>query len=603
MEVNRRTAGAMLLGSAVALRSTSALGALATRPSAPDLSPSSWPSGEYESYARAQLNDRTAAGSAIGYHGAVTVAYNALAARAGLEALKQGGSAIDAAMTTALAQVALTAGAPISYFGIMSLVYFEAKTGKVHTMNAEWNTVAGELEPLSIPGGYDIASEEGRRGSGKPSGRTALVGGFMKGVEAAHKRFGKLPFASLFGPAIFVAENGMAVSREMADLLRFRREDLARLPETRATFLKPDGSSYARGETFRQPALAATLRQIASEGADHMYGGAWGRKLVKRLQAEGGKMTLDDLKAYEVLWSEAQVAPLANGYSVATNPWPNAGGTALIEAQNLAIVSGLANGPHWTEDGTALRKALDICTIGYVSELPKEAIEQIFPGVDMSPRARVTMSHAEQIWEKMRTGAQLVPFVPAKPRHSDDVVAIDSEGNIAAITHSINTLFWGKTGIAIDGITVSDAGSYQQQAIAATGPGKRMPAATETGILFRDGRPVIGFASMGVGLHHRTFQCLQNVTAFGMSVEQAINTADFFLPSLDPKTLQQTIHVPAGRFALEVLDETGFAYREVPLSEIRTGGEGKWVAISRDPRTRMLHAASHNRSNSDAVAF
>jgi gamma-glutamyltranspeptidase/glutathione hydrolase len=531
------------------------------------------------------------------------VAYNALAARAGLEALKQGGSAIDAAMTTALAQVALTAGAPISYFGIMSLVYFEAKTGKVHTMNAEWNTVAGELEPLSIPGGYDIASEEGRRGSGKPSGRTALVGGFMKGVEAAHKRFGKLPFASLFGPAIFVAENGMAVSREMADLLRFRREDLARLPETRATFLKPDGSSYARGETFRQPALAATLRQIASEGADHMYGGAWGRKLVKRLQAEGGKMTLDDLKAYEVLWSEAQVAPLANGYSVATNPWPNAGGTALIEAQNLAIVSGLANGPHWTEDGTALRKALDICTIGYVSELPKEAIEQIFPGVDMSPRARVTMSHAEQIWEKMRTGAQLVPFVPAKPRHSDDVVAIDSEGNIAAITHSINTLFWGKTGIAIDGITVSDAGSYQQQAIAATGPGKRMPAVTETGILFRDGKPVIGFASMGVGLHHRTFQCLQNVTAFGMSVEQAINTADFFLPSLDPKTLQQTIHVPAGRFALEVLDETGFAYREVPLSEIRTGGEGKWVAISRDPRTRMLHAASHNRSNSDAVAF
>jgi gamma-glutamyltranspeptidase/glutathione hydrolase len=603
MEVNRRTAGAMLLGSAVALRSTSALGALATRPSAPDLSPSSWPSGEYESYARAQLHDRTAAGSAIGYHGAVTVAYNALAARAGLEALKQGGSAIDAAMTTALAQVALTAGAPISYFGIMSLVYFEAKTGKVHTMNAEWNTVAGELEPLSIPGGYDIASEEGRRGSGKPSGRTALVGGFMKGVEAAHKRFGKLPFASLFGPAIFVAENGMAVSREMADLLRFRREDLARLPETRATFLKPDGSSYARGETFRQPALAATLRQIASEGADHMYGGALGRKLVKRLQAEGGKMTLDDLKAYEVLWSEAQVAPLANGYSVATNPWPNAGGTALIEAQNLAIVSGLANGPHWTEDGTALRKALDICTIGYVSELPKEAIEQIFPGVDMSPRARVTMSHAEQIWEKMRTGAQLVPFVPAKPRHSDDVVAIDSEGNIAAITHSINTLFWGKTGIAIDGITVSDAGSYQQQAIAATGPGKRMPAVTETGILFRDGKPVIGFASMGVGLHHRTFQCLQNVTAFGMSVEQAINTADFFLPSLDPKTLQQTIHVPAGRFALEVLDETGFAYREVPLSEIRTGGEGKWVAISRDPRTRMLHAASHNRSNSDAVAF
>jgi gamma-glutamyltranspeptidase/glutathione hydrolase len=603
IDVTRRTAGSLLLGSAMALRSTSALGALAAQGAAPDLSPSAWPAGEYQRYARAQLHDRTAAGSAIGYRGAVTVTYNALAARAGLEALRQGGSAVDAAMTTALAQVALTAGAPISYFGIMSLVYFEAKTGKVHTMNAEWNTVAGERDPLSIPGGFDLATEEGRRGSGKPSGRTAMVGGFMKGVEDAHKRFGKLPFASLFGPAIFVAENGIEVSRELASQFRFRREDLARLPETRATFLKPDGASYERGETFRQPALAETLRRVAAEGSAYMYGGAWGRKLVDRVQAEGGKMTLGDLEAYEVLWNEAVFAPLANGYTVATTPWPNAGGTALIEAQNLAMVSGLADGPHWTQDGDALRKALDICTIGYVSELPAEVVAQTFPGVDMSPGARLTMGHAEQLWERLRSGTQLVPFEAGKPRHSDDLVAVDGEGNIAAITHSINTLIWGKTGIAIDGITVGDPASFQQQVIAATGPGKRLPAITETGILFRDNRPVIGFASMGAGLHHRTFQCLLNVTAFGMNVEQAVNTADFYVPGLDVATMRQTLHVPVGRFDAEVLDATGFAWREMPMSEARSGGEGKWVAISRDPSTRMLHAASHNRSNSDAVAF
>ena len=538
MEVNRRTAGSLLLGTAVALRSTSALGALTTRAGAPDLSPSTWPSGEYERYARAQLHDRTAAGSAIGYQGAVTVAYNALAARAGLEALKQGGSAIDAAMTTALAQVALTAGAPISYFGIMSLVYYEAKTGKVHTMNAEWNTLAGELEPLSIPGGFDLATEDGRRGAGKPSGRTAMVGGFMKGVEAAHKRFGKLPFRSLFGPAIFVAENGMEVSRDLADQFRFRREDLARLPETRATFLKPDGSPYEKGETFRQPALAETLRRVADEGSAYMYGGPWGQKLVDRVQADGGKMTLADLESYEVLWNEALFAPLANGYALATTPWPNAGGTAMIEGQNLAIVSGLAEGPHWTQDGAALRKALDICTIGYVSELPPEVVAQTFPGVDMSPSARVTLGHAEQLWERMRSGTQLVPFAPAKPRHSDDVVAVDSEGNIAAITHSINTLLWGKTGISIDGITIGDPASFQQQVIAATGPGKRLPAVTETGILFKNNKPAIGFASMGAGLHHRTFQCLLNVTAFGMNVEQAVNTADFYVPGLDIATMR-----------------------------------------------------------------
>ena len=94
----------------------------------PDLSPENW-AEDYDRFMAAQLVERTAADVATGERGAVTVAYNGLAARAGLEALKQGGGAIDAALTAALAQVALTAGAPISYFGIMSLVYYDAGSG------------------------------------------------------------------------------------------------------------------------------------------------------------------------------------------------------------------------------------------------------------------------------------------------------------------------------------------------------------------------------------------------------------------------------------------------------------------------------------------
>ena len=119
---------------------TACSGAFANRPA--DLSPDSW-AEDYDRFMAAQLVDRTEAGVATGRNGAVTVAYNGLAARAGLEALKQGGGAIDAALTAALTQVTLTAGAPISYFGIMSLVYYDAGTDEVHTMNAEWNTVIG----------------------------------------------------------------------------------------------------------------------------------------------------------------------------------------------------------------------------------------------------------------------------------------------------------------------------------------------------------------------------------------------------------------------------------------------------------------------------
>jgi gamma-glutamyltranspeptidase/glutathione hydrolase len=567
-----------------------------------DLTSASWGPGEYDRFMARQGVDRTRAGAAQGHRGAVTVAYNAYAARAGLEALKQGGNAIDAVMTGALAQVALTAGAPISYFGIMSLVYLDAKTGRIHTMNAEWNTIKGETDPASIPGAFDFSSNEALQGKGETSGRTALVGGFMKGVEAAHRRFGKLPFAALFQPAIELAENGMPVTDLLDWSFAFREKDLGRLPETKAIYFKPDGQRYRKGDTFRQPQLAETLRRVAAEGADYMYGGPWGQKLVEAVQAEGGHMTLDDLKDYDVIWADPIVADIGNGYSVAVAPWPNAGGIALIEAQNVADVAGLATGPHWTGSSDALRKALDISQLFMLGYIPPAVAEQMLPGVDLSPAARITRSHAETLWSRIRDGSPFQWKRPG-PMHSDDIVAIDAEGNIAAITQSINCVIWGKTAIHIDGISIGDPGSFQQAAIAAVPAGSRLPAPTETGILLKGGAPVLGFASMGAGLHQRTFQCLLNYTRFGMTVEEAINTADFYMPSVDPATMQMTAAFPIDRFDHEILDGTGYAWRELPLEEARLGGEGKWVAIERDPETGLLSAASHNRNNSDAVAF
>jgi gamma-glutamyltranspeptidase / glutathione hydrolase len=572
------------------------------RTSGLDLTSASWAPGERESFLAQQVATRTVAGTASGTNGAVTVAYGAYAARAGLEALKQGGNAIDAALTTATSQIALTAGAPISYFGILSLVYFDAKTGQVHTMNAEWNTVAGETDAQSIPGAVAFGSDEAVLGS-EPSGRTALVGGFMKGVEAAHSRFGKLPFGALFQPAIELAETGIPVNASLAWCYTLRTKDLARLSETAETLLKPDGSGYAEGETLLQPKLAETLRRVAADGADYMYGGPWGERLVAAVQADGGHMTLEDLTSYEVIWSDAIVADIGDGYSIATAPWPNGGGIAMIEAQNVADVAGLTNAPHWTKSAASLRTALDISQLLFLAYLPQAAVEAVFPGLDFSPENRVTRAHAEQLWARIKDGNPVANWKRNSPMHSDDVVAIDAEGNIAAITHSINCVLWGKTGITIDGISIGDPASFQQATVAATGPGKRLPAPTETGILLKDDVPVVGFASMGAGLHQRTFQGLLNYRSFEMSVEDAINTPDFFLPETDPTTGELTVTVPAGRFDPEVLNATGLQWNEVGSDQARLGGEGYWVAIERDPGTGQLSAGSHNRNNSAAVAY
>lgn len=574
------------------------------RPRKPvDLTSSSWEPGEYEGYMTAQGVDRTTAGAAAGQNGAVTVACNAYAARAGLEALRQGGTAIDAALTAALAQVALTAGAPVSYLGIMSLVYYDAKTGGIHTMNAEWNTVIGETDPLSIPGGVAFGSAAALRGSGAPSGRTALVGGFMRGVEAAHRRFGVLPFASLFQPSIEIAERGMPVTDQLDGCFAFREADLRRRSETAAVLLKSDGSRYRRGEVFRQPRLAETLRRVAADGADYMYGGLWGQKLVAAIQADGGRMTLEDLERYQVEWAAPLVADIGDGFSIATAPWPNGGGVALIEAQNLATAAGLKNAPHWTQSAESLRRALDITQMMNLLFLSEDALTSLYPGVDFSPEARVTRAHAETLWSFISGGSLPGRWKQTTPMHSDDVVAVDSDGNIAAITHSINSVLWGKTAINIDGISIGDPASFQQASVARVKPGDRLPSPTETGIVLKHGVPVLGFASMGAGLHHRTFQALLNYTAFGMTVEEAVNTPDFYLPSTDPATGEITAAFPIGGYDHHLLDALPYAWREIPLAEARLGGEGKWVAVSRDPATGVLSAVSHNRNNSDAAAY
>src|SRR5262245_10367464 len=118
---------------------------------------------------------------AEGRNGVVVGTTGPAAVHAGLEALKKGGSAADAALTTALAQVVECGGAYVSHAGIFAMVYFDAATSKTYYLNACYNTALDEKDPTTIPG------------RGKPSGRTALVPGFMAGVQAAHDRFGKLP--------------------------------------------------------------------------------------------------------------------------------------------------------------------------------------------------------------------------------------------------------------------------------------------------------------------------------------------------------------------------------------------------------------------------
>src|SRR5262245_49102431 len=254
---------------------------------------------------------------AEGNNGVVVGTSSPLSVAAGLEILKKGGTAADAAMAISLAQVVECGGSYVSHAGILGMVYYDAATGKVHSLNAAYDTPREEKDPLKIPG------------RGKPSGRTALVPGFMAGVQAAHERFGKLPRKDVFAPAVTMAEDGIKVSPLLARFLQSKSAVLSRRPETKRIFTSADGRFLVEGENIRQAELARTLKHIAEDGASYMYTGPWAEHFVAEVRKEGGKITMEDMKAYRVIWEEP-IRTDTRGCQVCVPGFSSQGGVAMI---------------------------------------------------------------------------------------------------------------------------------------------------------------------------------------------------------------------------------------------------------------------------------
>jgi len=496
----------------------------------PDLSPRKWGAGELAIYN--WLNKQYGLQNVLaeGKNGVIAGTTSASAERAGLEALRQGGNAADAVLTTSLAQIALAMGSWVSYAGLLTMVYYDAASGRFTSLNAGFNTVLGEDDPGTIPAQTDPLSPR-PDAELHPSGRTALVPGYMAGVEAAHKKFGKLAFKDLFAPAIHYAESGFEIDPFHARLIGLRKRVLSRLPETQAIFAKSDGSWISEGDVFKQPALAATLRKIADRGADYMYSGEWGRKLIEAVRRDGGKMTMDDLGRYRVNWSDP-VEISYDGYRIYAPGLPAQGGVHIAEALNVASQAGLSGMGHYSQSEKAFFWLSQITNLMVLSFLPPQTVSGILGGADGSLAARTGEEHAKRVWSLMSAGKFPLTRVPTTedPKHSDAVVAIDRWGNAAALVHTSNTTVWGTTGIFVDGISIPDPASFQQSLVARTGPGNRLPDPTEPLIVAKDGKLVAALSSIGAGLHQKTVSVLLNLLSFNMGIKRAIDAPSLNAP-------------------------------------------------------------------------
>jgi gamma-glutamyltranspeptidase / glutathione hydrolase len=506
--------------------------------------------------------------------GLVVATSGANVVRVGVETLEAGGSAADAALTVALSQVAQVAGSYVSCAGVLSLMYYDAATGQVHCLNAGFATPRDEKDPLSIPS--------------TPSGRTALVPGFMAGVEAAHKRFGKLPFSRLFDSAIVIAEDGIRIDPDMASWFRQRKDVLSRLPETRRVFLKADGSLYAEEDVFRQPELARTLRRVAQHGSSFMYTGEWAKHFVEAVQHDGGKLSLQDLEAYRAVWQKP-LRTTFRGNEVLAPGLLSREGVNLVEAMNLLELANLKQFGHYTKSPESLFWLCQVLRCQNLMWLSPDTARRT-DGMDLSPARRATKQNAVEIWERMQNGTWRYTQEPRKTSggHSDAVVVVDRWGNVAALTHTINSELWGETGIFIDGVSIPDAASFQRQQMHEVGPGKRLPDTMGPLLVLRDGKPIFCSSAIGSGLHEKTVQVLLNVLEFAMDSQVAVE-APYVLP-MKPDENGPRARMIEGTFDPKLIDELqalgqpALILRERDMAEWG-GWRGVLVGIQVDPST------------------
>jgi gamma-glutamyltranspeptidase/glutathione hydrolase len=562
------------------------------------LSPDQWPKEGRERYLTLENEFGKPHTGAVGSKGMVAGTSNPFAVHAGLEALKHGGNAADAVLTSALTQIALTAGSAISYAGIMTVTYYDAASGKVYTLNACYNTVQNEKDPMTIPP------------MGSHSGRTALVPGFMAGVQALHDRFGKLPFASLFVPAIWLAENGFTVGPLVGNQIVRQKDYITRLPETKRIFAKENGELYRIGDLFRQPELAETLKKVASQGAAYIYKGDWARHFVSLVQREGGKMTLDDLAAYKPLWTEP-LQETFRSYRIVTLGAPNNGGLRTLANLKLFEAADLKKYGHYTRSPEALYYLIQIDRINNAFEnQPPQLLKSYFPDIDPSPEARLKPETINRLWSYIQrpdwreTAAGLISGSP-KTKHSAGVLAVDEQGNVASLLQSINCVAWGATGIFVDGISIPDSANFQQALIAKVGPGVRLPESTNPLIVLKGGRPILASTAVGSALHEATFQNLINILDFGMdpktSVDQPNTMGPYYGSFSVGAPLKLELEKEAfreGDFPQEMLDGVrahGQEIKVVPMAQ--TSQQGYWIGIEIDPKVHKLMGGVYTKFN------
>jgi gamma-glutamyltranspeptidase / glutathione hydrolase len=503
--------------------------------------------------------------------GAITAAHGVvasdepLASNAGVEVMRQGGNAVDAAVATAFALAVTLPEAGNIGGGGFCVIRMPDGTVTALDFREKAPLAANRNMYLDANGKLTNRSVIGHLAAGVP--------GTVAGLFEAHKRFGKLPWAALLEPAIRMADSGIVVRKSLAHAVASDSARLVRYRGSARLFL-PGGHPLAEGSLWRNPDIAGCLRRIAESGPAGFYDGKTARLLLDEMRRGGGLISARDLREYTAVW-RTPIRAIYRGYQIYSMPPPSSGGITIAQIANLlgaydlphmvwhstghihlvaeAMRRAFADRNHWLGDPDFVRFPQDSLVSMAYAAMRRNSIDPHHA----TPSSEVHPGLTQPVHEGF---------------HTTHFSVADQDGGMVALTTTINLSFGSSVVVEGAGFLLNNqmddfaskpgspnAFGLVQGEANAIAPGKRiLSSMSPTVVLDSVGNPVlITGASGGPRIITGTFQILSNVLDFGMSVDSAVAAPRLHHQHLPDRILLEEGGFPADtRAALQSMGHT-----------------------------------------------
>ena len=462
-------------------------------------------------------------------HGMVA-SQESLATRAGVEILKQGGNAVDAAVAVGFSlAVTLPRAGNIGGGGFM-LVHL-AKDNKTIAIDYR------EMAPSKAD--KDIFLDEKGNAVEKLSREHGLavgVPGTVMGMTQALEKYGTMSLSQVMAPAIAMATNGIHVTPDLATSLAGLKDRIAQWPSSAEVFYKQDGSNYQVDDVLKQPELAHSLRLIAEKGADGFYQGETAEKIINAIKDAGGIMTLDDLTHYKVV-ERQPVTGEYRGYQVVSMPPPSSGGVHIIEMLNVLEHFPIDKFGHNTAQTLHLMAETMKRAYADRSEYLGDPDFYKVPVTALTSQAYAKKIASQIVTNKATPSAEIKPgdLVPYESDQTTHYSVVDKWGNAVANTYTLNFSYGSGlvakgTGILLNnemddfsakpgvpngyGLVGGDANAVEGN--------KRPLSSMSPTIVMKDGKPFIVTGSPGGSrIINTTLQIIMNVIDHNLNIAEA----------------------------------------------------------------------------------